>query len=134
MLTREFRYVKPDRRLLLHVAQQWDLQPERLLMVGDSFEDVECGNAAGTASCHVAGGGNEKPGANVVAPAGAVPTLSVQSLSELNQLLTASTAEGDAVQGASSSLRLGWPALTPEEQAASTSGTSAAPITRPLIV
>ena len=31
-------------------------------MVGDSFEDVEVGNAAGTATCLVAGGGNEKPG------------------------------------------------------------------------
>jgi hypothetical protein len=28
-------------------------------MVGDSHEDVECGNAAGTATCLLAGGGNE---------------------------------------------------------------------------
>lgn len=38
VLTREFRYVKPDRRLLLHVSQQWGCDPQRLLMVGDSFE------------------------------------------------------------------------------------------------
>ncbi len=73
VLTREFRYVKPDKRLLLHVAQvsgvecmegklpfclraiqpgtclqAWGVKPCSLLMVGDSFEDVEVGNAAGT--------------------------------------------------------------------------------------
>jgi HAD superfamily hydrolase (TIGR01509 family) len=65
LLTREFAFVKPDKRLLLHVAQQWGVPPSSLLMVGDSFEDVEVGNAAGTATCLVAGGGNEKPGAVV---------------------------------------------------------------------
>jgi len=37
------------------VLQSWGLQPGKLLMVGDSLEDVECGNAAGTATCLVAG-------------------------------------------------------------------------------
>lgn len=35
--------------------QAWQLHPGRLLMVGDSFEDVEVGNAAGTASCLITG-------------------------------------------------------------------------------
>ncbi len=33
----------------------WGCDPSRLLMVGDSLEDVEVGNAAGTATCLVAG-------------------------------------------------------------------------------
>jgi len=59
ILTREFRYVKPDKRLLLHVADQWGVDPSSLLMVGDSREDVECGKAAGTGTCLISGGGNE---------------------------------------------------------------------------
>jgi phosphoglycolate phosphatase-like HAD superfamily hydrolase len=39
-------------------------------MVGDSFEDVEVGNAAGTATCLIAGGGNEAPGSNIGPPPG----------------------------------------------------------------
>ena len=42
-------------------VQAWGLPPARLLMVGDSTEDVETGNAAGTATCLIAGGGNELP-------------------------------------------------------------------------
>jgi Haloacid dehalogenase-like hydrolase len=48
VLTREHVFVKPDKRLLLGLAQEWGLHPGRLLMVGDSFEDVEvrkCGPA-----------------------------------------------------------------------------------------
>jgi len=106
--TREFEFVKPDRRLLLDVAAAWGAAPGRLLMVGDSFEDVECGNAAGTASCLVAGGGNEKPGAVVATPAGAVPTFKVSGLPELLTLLTTHTAGGaDPATGASGPLRLG---------------------------
>lgn len=79
------------------------------------MQDVECGNAAGTASCLVAGGGNEKPGANIAPPAGAVPTFAVQSLSELRQLLvthTRAAAAGNGNGGAvAGPLRLGWPAL-----------------------
>ena len=70
-------------------------------MVGDSFEDVEVGNAAGTATCLVAGGGNEKPGVVVVTPAGAVATFVVSGLPQLREMLQA---------GASAGLQLGWPA------------------------
>ncbi len=41
-------------------AQAWQLEPSRMLMVGDSFEDVECGNAAGYATCYIQGGRKEK--------------------------------------------------------------------------
>jgi HAD superfamily hydrolase (TIGR01549 family) len=41
VLTREFRHVKPDYRLMHHLAEQWGLAPEDILMVGDSLEDVE---------------------------------------------------------------------------------------------
>ncbi len=40
----------------LATPQTWGIDPADMLMVGDSFEDVECGNAAGTATCLVAGG------------------------------------------------------------------------------
>eukprot|EP00887_Chlorella_sp_A99_P004575 scaffold4.g4575.t1 len=109
LLTREHRYVKPDKRALLHFAQEWGLQPWQLLMVGDSIEDIETGeraertcscslppmqsfqgNAAGTASCLIAGGGNEVGAAQQAAqPLGAVPTFTVQSLGELRERLAA---------------------------------------------
>lgn len=65
---------------------------------------------------HHAGGGNEKPGANIAPPAGAVPSFSVQDLSELASRLKAAA---DAPQASSSSespdsakgaVVLGWPA------------------------
>lgn len=37
--------------------QTWGIDPADMLMVGDSFEDVECGNASGAASCLIAGRG-----------------------------------------------------------------------------
>lgn len=59
VLTREFRFVKPDARLLHHVARRLKVQEHDMLMVGDSREDVECGNAAGAMTCLLEGGGNE---------------------------------------------------------------------------
>lgn len=59
VLTREFKYVKPDRRLLLHVAQNWGIHPSEMLMVGDSKEDVEVGALVGASTCLITGGGNE---------------------------------------------------------------------------
>lgn len=59
VLTREFRFVKPDARLLHHVARRLKVHEHDMLMVGDSREDVECGNAAGTMTCLLEGGGNE---------------------------------------------------------------------------
>lgn len=33
VLTRQFEFVKPDKRLLLHVAEKWGVDPSRVLMV-----------------------------------------------------------------------------------------------------
>lgn len=66
--------------------QQWNIAPSRLLMVGDSTEDVECGNAAGTASCLILGGGNELQAQSRPAK-GCVPTFAVESLFELRERL-----------------------------------------------
>jgi hypothetical protein len=71
-------------------------------MVGDSTEDVECGNAAGTATCLIAGGGNET-GAAAAPPPGAVPTFAVESLHELQRrLIQRDTALGWGAGGADS--------------------------------
>lgn len=45
----------PTNRILA-ALQAWGVQPWELLMVGDSGEDIETANAAGTASCLIAGG------------------------------------------------------------------------------
>ena len=52
VLTREFRYVKPDKRLLEWVASEWNVDPHSLLMVGDSREDIEVGAYSGAMTCH----------------------------------------------------------------------------------
>ncbi|MBD1387941.1 phosphoglycolate phosphatase [Neiella sp. HB171785] len=38
---------KPHPMPLLHVCQQWQIEPQQLLMVGDSKNDIEAGKAAG---------------------------------------------------------------------------------------
>jgi phosphoglycolate phosphatase-like HAD superfamily hydrolase/SAM-dependent methyltransferase len=122
VITRHDRYVKPDRRLLLDVAERrWGVREMgRVLMVGDSLEDVEIGNACGAASCLIAGGGNEAPGAAPAAPPpGAVPTFSVRSLLELRDLLLASAPRSEEEDHSAatasnpstidtSAVRLGW--------------------------
>lgn len=90
ILTREHQHVKPDKRSLLYFAESWNIPPFRLLMVGDSAEDIETGNAAGTATCMIAGGGNEVGGAALAPPqAGAVPTFTIKDLMELQSRLEA---------------------------------------------
>ncbi len=82
---------------------------------------LQVGNAAGAATCRIAGGGNEKPGANVSPPPGAIPTFAVQSLHELCELLeqtacssSSSSSSSSSTQGrcipAGSPLALGWAA------------------------
>lgn len=89
IMTREFPYVKPDKRCLTHFADAWGISPARLLMVGDSTEDVECGNAAGTATCLISGGGNEITSEDdkTKPPRGTIPSFQVDSLYELQQRL-----------------------------------------------
>jgi len=44
--------VKPHPFGLLHISKSWNIDPrEDLLMVGDHFVDVQCGKAAGCATC-----------------------------------------------------------------------------------
>ena len=38
---------KPDPEALLYVAKRWHVEPEHLLMVGDSTNDIRAGKAAG---------------------------------------------------------------------------------------
>lgn len=48
---------RPSRRQPVCAGvQAWGMRPWELLMVGDSTEDIETANAAGTASCLIAGG------------------------------------------------------------------------------
>ncbi|CAG9463975.1 unnamed protein product [Pedinophyceae sp. YPF-701] len=93
IITRHHRWVKPDYRLLVGLAEEWGAPLPALLMVGDSTEDVEVGNAAGTATALIAGGGNEVGGAQP--PPGAIPTVRVESLTDLLQQLQ----EGRIAQG-----------------------------------
>jgi phosphoglycolate phosphatase-like HAD superfamily hydrolase len=127
VITRHDRFVKPDRRLLADVAERWGVaEMGRVLMVGDSLEDVEIGNACGAATCLVAGGGNEVVAAAGGAgaappppPPGAVPTFAVASLLELRDLLlesapaaaaaaAAAGGDGDDHNNNGTAARLGW--------------------------
>ncbi|GBF88396.1 hypothetical protein Rsub_01108 [Raphidocelis subcapitata] len=105
---------------LFVVMESWEepaadlgVRPGHMLMVGDSMEDVECGNAAGTASCLIAGGGNEVGTAPAAPPPGAVPTLTVDSLAELNSILLDTRPGGGAADGARREALLGWRARVP---------------------
>lgn len=81
-------------------------------MVGDSLEDIETANAAGTASCLIAGGGNEtSSGPAPPPPLGAVPTFSVDSLAHLQQRL------------AQCNTALGWGAYGEQRTMSLSSGT-----------
>ncbi|CAI8603000.1 unnamed protein product [Vicia faba] len=51
-LSREFRPYKPDPAPLLHICSLWDVQPNEVIMVGDSLkDDVVCGGRAGAHTC-----------------------------------------------------------------------------------
>ncbi|XP_004495253.1 haloacid dehalogenase-like hydrolase domain-containing protein At2g33255 [Cicer arietinum] len=51
-LSREFRPYKPDPAPLLHICSLWDVQPNEVIMVGDSLkDDVVCGGKAGAHTC-----------------------------------------------------------------------------------
>lgn len=48
VLTRDFRPTKPNPDPLLHIAKLLSLQPQELIIVGDSYDDIMCGRAAGS--------------------------------------------------------------------------------------
>ncbi|KAK7268682.1 hypothetical protein RIF29_21388 [Crotalaria pallida] len=51
-LSREFRPYKPDPAPLLHICSAWEVQPNEVIMVGDSLkDDVACGKRAGAFTC-----------------------------------------------------------------------------------
>ncbi|KAK4799469.1 hypothetical protein SAY86_024834 [Trapa natans] len=51
-LSREFRPYKPDPAPLLHICSSWNIQPNEVMMVGDSLkDDVACGKRAGAFTC-----------------------------------------------------------------------------------
>ncbi|EOY06242.1 Haloacid dehalogenase-like hydrolase - like 7 [Theobroma cacao] len=51
-LSREFRPYKPDPAPLLHICSTWEVQPNEVMMVGDSLkDDVACGKQAGAVTC-----------------------------------------------------------------------------------
>jgi len=51
VVTRDFSHMKPHPEVVRHVLRQWSLPAERALVVGDYVHDLECGRAAGTATC-----------------------------------------------------------------------------------
>ncbi|TKY51816.1 Haloacid dehalogenase hydrolase domain-containing protein [Spatholobus suberectus] len=51
-LSREFRPYKPDPAPLLHICSLWEVQPNEVIMIGDSLkDDVACGRQAGAFTC-----------------------------------------------------------------------------------
>ncbi|CAI9117996.1 OLC1v1019495C3 [Oldenlandia corymbosa var. corymbosa] len=51
-LSREFRPYKPDPAPLLHICSTWNIQPNEVMMIGDSLkDDVACGKRAGAFTC-----------------------------------------------------------------------------------
>ncbi|KVI00399.1 haloacid dehalogenase-like hydrolase domain-containing protein At2g33255 [Cynara cardunculus var. scolymus] len=51
-LSREFRPYKPDPAPLLHICSSWEVQPNEVMMIGDSLkDDVACGKRAGAFTC-----------------------------------------------------------------------------------
>lgn len=60
IVTRDFRPTKPYPDPLLHIARQLNVAPENMLMVGDSFDDMQSGTAAGCATVLVKNDSNVK--------------------------------------------------------------------------
>ncbi|SCU79926.1 LADA_0B04060g1_1 [Lachancea dasiensis] len=50
ILTRDFRPTKPNPDPLLHISERLNISPSNMIMVGDSYDDMECGASAGCAT------------------------------------------------------------------------------------
>lgn len=50
LITREFKPPKPSPDGILHIAQNWGIDPKYLIMVGDSVDDMLAGHRAGAAT------------------------------------------------------------------------------------
>ena len=53
IITREFEFIKPSPKPLLHLLDQWQLEPSESFMIGDYIHDIECANNAGATSCYL---------------------------------------------------------------------------------
>jgi HAD superfamily hydrolase (TIGR01509 family) len=51
IVTRDFPTFKPDPAPALHICREWNLDPGRVLLVGDYRDDMLCGKRAGTLTC-----------------------------------------------------------------------------------
>ena len=60
IITREFRPPKPDPAGILHISKSWGLEDGggRLIMVGDSVDDITAGRRAGSATVLLANDAN----------------------------------------------------------------------------
>lgn len=88
-LSREFRPYKPDPGPLLHICSTWEVQPNEVMMVGDSLkDDVACGKRAGAFTCLL--DETERYSADDFAKSNLQPDFRVSSLTEVLSLLEAS--------------------------------------------
>uniref|UniRef100_A0A5B7BC70 Haloacid dehalogenase-like hydrolase domain-containing protein n=1 Tax=Davidia involucrata TaxID=16924 RepID=A0A5B7BC70_DAVIN len=87
-LSREFRPYKPDPAPLLHICTTWEVQPNEVMMIGDSLkDDVACGKRAGAFTCLLDETGRyDSP---EYAPVEFKPDYKVSSLAEVYSLLEA---------------------------------------------
>lgn len=87
-LSREFRPYKPDPAPLLHICSTWGLQPNEVMMVGDSLkDDVVCGKRAAAFACLLDQTG--KYDSPVYADVEFKPDYKVTSLAEIPSVLEA---------------------------------------------
>ncbi|XWS13948.1 hypothetical protein CRYUN_Cryun36dG0082600 [Craigia yunnanensis] len=85
-LSREFRPYKPDPAPLLHICSTWEVQPNEVMMVGDSLkDDVACGKQAGALTCLLDEKG--RYGSQDFAKLDLTPDFKVSSLNEVYSLL-----------------------------------------------
>ncbi|KAF7896433.1 hypothetical protein EAF00_006447 [Botryotinia globosa] len=60
IITREFRPPKPHPAGILHIAKEWNVDPQDTIMVGDSIDDMKAGFAAGAATVLLGNSVNEE--------------------------------------------------------------------------
>ncbi|CAI0436625.1 unnamed protein product [Linum tenue] len=85
-LSREFRPCKPDPAPLLHICSEWGVQPDEVIMIGDSLQDdVVCGKRAGAFTCLLDEEGMYS--AADIAEVNLEPDFKVASLTEVQSIL-----------------------------------------------
>lgn len=87
-LSREFRPYKPDPAPLHFICSAWDVQPNEVIMIGDSLkDDVACGKRAGAFACLLDETGRYS--SPEYAHVELKPDFTVSSLSQIHSLLEA---------------------------------------------